>query len=388
MGGQKIADLREAASNFVTEMLENDPFGRISIAIVPYNAQVNLGAPLRSKFREANAHGVENVDCLELPDSAFATPGVPLNVDLPMMAYADIFGGTNYVDAHVSPTSADFALPVYDWSFCRPNQENIVRLPSQDLDTLVAQINALTAGGNTSITLGMKWGMTMLDPNMRSAFEDLADEGEMDAGLTDRPFDFNQDNVQKVVVLMTDGEHVPHYSISDDYKTGPSPIYLDNLGNYSVFKPEAAGPLKYYVPHLNHWQAVPFGGGTADQQNWEDIWASLKVSYVAWQFNARPMGAGDWNAQVTAFYDWYDAMVTPWKSGGEMDVQLQATCEQARSEGVMVFGIAFQAPANGETQIRSCSTNNSYYFDAANGDALNSAFDQIATNLSQLRLTQ
>ena len=388
MTGQKIADLRGSAAEFATTMLQNDPFGRVSIAIVPYNAQVNLGADLREKFQATHVHGVANIDCLELPDAAYDTPAIPRDLDLPMMAYADLYTGTNYVDAAVSPTDDSFADPYYGYSYCRPNQENIVRLPSRDLPTIVNRINALTAGGNTSITLGMKWGLTMLDPSMNGAYQEFIDDGLMDAGLSDRPYAYDDPKVQKVIILMTDGEHVPHDRITDAFKTGPSPIYLSPNGFYSVFKSTLPGPNNYYVPHLDTFQATPFnGGGPAVQQNWEDIWATLKVSYVAWQFNARAM-SNTWGGQVTAFYDWYDAMTAEWKSRAQMDVMLQTTCSQARDNSVLVYGIAFQAPNAGQQQILNCATNPGYYFDAANGDLLRGAFRQIATNLTQLRLTQ
>jgi hypothetical protein len=86
-----------------------------------------------------------------------------LDLDLPMMAYAYLNGSTSRINGFASATGAD-ALPNYSGSFCRANAENIVRLPSRDLPTIVARINALTAGGNTSITLGMKLDMTLLEP--------------------------------------------------------------------------------------------------------------------------------------------------------------------------------------------------------------------------------
>lgn len=43
MLGAKIANLRAAASHFVAGMLDSDPNQRVSISVVPYNAQVHLG---------------------------------------------------------------------------------------------------------------------------------------------------------------------------------------------------------------------------------------------------------------------------------------------------------------------------------------------------------
>lgn len=70
-----------------------------------------------------------------------------------------------------------------------------------------------------------------------------------------------------------------------------------------------------------------------------------------------------------------------------MDTMLQNTCAQAKANDVIVYGIAFEAPLNGQTQISRCATSNEHYY-AANGDQIGAAFDSIASNLSMLRLTQ
>ena len=70
-----------------------------------------------------------------------------------------------------------------------------------------------------------------------------------------------------------------------------------------------------------------------------------------------------------------------------MDSQLQSICSLAKTNGVIVYGIAFEAPTNGQAQIRACSTSTAHYFNAA-GLQISTAFNAIASNISQLRLTQ
>ena len=391
MSGAKIANLRIAAADFVDTMFDSDPFNRVSISVVPYNAQVNLGATLRGKFNATNVHGVTNVDCLELPDAAFATSAIPVDMELPMMAYADLYGGTSYVMGPVSPTNAGFAVPNFGSSFCRPNQENIVRLPSQDRVALRNEIEGLTAGGNTSITLGMKWGLTLLDPSLRPTYGELANEGEIPAGLSNRPYDYDDEEAMKVIILMTDGEHVPHIRVTDAYKTGPSNIWKAEDGNLSVQIAGRPANADFWVPHLSAWQAAKYesAGGPTNELNWEDVWATEKVSYVAWQLFARPLGNGNWGNTVTAYNNTYNAMVQTWKTKVEMDTSLQDSCAFARDNGVIVYGIAFEAPVNGQTQIRNCSTTpDAHYYATLAPEDIQGVFASIATNLTQLRLTQ
>lgn len=383
MSGAKIANLKIAAAEFVDNMLANDPNHRISISIVPYNAQVNLGSVLRAKYQAVNLHGVADVNCLELPPAVFAAPGIPRNVDLPMMAYSDHYYGTSLTNAAVSPTGAS-ALPNYAAAFCTKQPSNIVRLPSQNATVLKSQINGLVAGGNTSITLGMKWGLALLDPSARGMYNELIGANQMGTNLTGRPFEYADPESMKVIVLMTDGEHVAHNRVTDPYKTGPSPIYKSAGGDYSVYQPTHAGN-KYWVPHLGNWSATPYNGGV--QQNWETVWANLKVSYVAWQFYARALGSTN-TERNTLYTNQMNAMVQNYDSVAGMNTSLQQSCGLAKQNNVLVYGIAFEAPANGQAQISTCATSPAHYFDAQNGAQIQAAFRTIASNLTQLKLTQ
>ena len=391
MSGQKIADLRSSAVEFVDTMLANDPDDNVSISIVPYNAQVNIGPQLRDAFDTITQKaGVINVNCVEVPPAAFASSGMPANIDLPMMAYADINNGTSLSNSAVSPLDIRFALPNYSSAFCKPSTVNIVRLPSNDATTLKAQINALQAGGNTSIMMGMKWGLTMIDPSMRPKYAEFIAGGQMSDQMAARPFDYVNGGAMKVIVLMTDGEHVAHNRVNDAYKTGASPIWRSaGDGLYSIQHPDRAGADKFYVPHLNTWQAAAWNSGAGTvQQTWQQVWSNLKLSYVAWQFYGRALGT-DGSTRTAAYNSAVSAMRSTFASVPEMDNMLQQSCTLAKAAGVIVYGIAFEAPANGQQQISNCaSTQTAHYFNAVNGDAMRAAFRTISSNLSQLKLTQ
>jgi len=393
MSGAKIANLKAAANEFVHTVLSADPERRIAISIVPYNAQVNLGPVLRGKFNATNLHGVANVNCVELPDSVFNTTAIPRSTALPMMAYADIASGTSLINGPVSPTSSA-ALPNFGSAFCKPTTVNIVRPPSQDIATLQAQINSLQAGGNTSITLGMKWGVALLDPAARGMYSELIGAGTMSASLEGRPFDYEDREAMKVVVLMTDGEHVSHNRVNDAFKTGAAPIFRSRGdGNYSVHfltgRPPAAGANEYWVPHRSAWQATAWDSGAGfDQMDWKNIWSNLKMSYVAWQFYARPLGGADAATRNAIYTSMVNTMQSTYASVATMDTTLQQTCALAKSKSnVIIYGIAFEAPLNGQTQISHCASSPAHYFNAQ-GLEIASAFRSIASNLSQLKLTQ
>jgi hypothetical protein len=119
---------------------------------------------------------------------------------------------------------------------------------------------------------------------------------------------------------------------------------------------------------------------------WTQIWRDMRVSYVAWQFYARPLGGSSSNNRTYYYNQAMDNFVTEVPTG-TMDDQLQTMCGLAKQNGVIVYGIAFEAPTNGQTQISKCATSPAHYFNAQ-GLQISTAFRSIASNISQLRLTQ
>ena len=398
MSGTKLTNLKTAAKEFVETVLSSDGEDRISIAIVPYNAEVNLGPVLRAKFNATNIHGVANVDCLEVPSSAYSTLSITREQPLAMTAYADTDSTTSKTNAWVSRTSTSYATMKTAEPYCRAVAANIVRLPSNDIATLKSQIGALSAEGNTSIMAGMRWGLTLLDPEERSIYDEYIQAGQMNSAFDGRPFDWDDRESMKLVVLMTDGSHVAHPFVPDAFKTGDSPIYKSTGdGNYSIQhttgRPAAAGANEYFVPHLGTWVAAPWNSGSGyTRMQWQDVWAAQRQTWIAWQLYARALGTdasttSASNARTAA----YNAAMANFQqtnaSVATMDNWLQSTCSLAKNNDVIIYGIAFEAPTAGQTQIKNCASSPAHYFNAQ-GLQIQSAFRAIANNISQLRLTQ
>ena len=112
MSGTKIANLKLAAKQFVDTIMDNDPNHRASIAIVPYNAQVNIGPDMVSAFNVTHQNGVDNANCVEVPAAAFNSLALSRTDALPMMAYADIANNTSRIDGYLPPTDSS-ARPNY-----------------------------------------------------------------------------------------------------------------------------------------------------------------------------------------------------------------------------------------------------------------------------------
>jgi hypothetical protein len=67
--------------------------------------------------------------------------------------------------------------------------------------------------------------------------------------------------------------------------------------------------------------------------------------------------------------------------------QFYAQCDLAKDNGVMIFTIAFDAPASAATEMQSCASSPAHFFEVTNG-SLDDAFTSIASQINQLRLTQ
>ncbi|MFM2388562.1 MAG: hypothetical protein RLZZ437_117 [Pseudomonadota bacterium] len=406
MSGTKIDNLKDAAADFIDTVTANNTDQRVSVSIVPYNAQVNLPDYLVAKYNATGPVTAANANCLEIPASMFAVPGISRTAPIPRAIFADPANGTTGGNSYTSRATRGNAGGVNEFQFCNPRNgdaetgpltQNLVLPASSDATVLKARINALYAGGNTSITLGMKWGLAMIDPGTRSVYNELIGEGHIPSAFNGRPYDYNSPNKMKFIVLMTDGEHVAHRTTAPAYRstTQDSPVWRGTDGEYSIRhttgRPESAGTNEYWVPHLNDWRATPWTGaaddsGLAVQQSWIELWQSQRMSWVAWQLYARALGT-DYDTRYTAFIAAMEDFTDVYASVTNMDNSLQQSCNLARANNVIVYGIAFEAPANGQTQIRNCATTPANYYEA-NGLAINTVFNTIASQITQLRLSQ
>lgn len=382
MSGAKLSNLKTSAKEFVETVINADGEGRISIGIVPYNGQVNMPQYLQNLFtNRVGDHGVSNVNCFDLPASVYSGLGLPTNTSLPVTGHVDTYSSTSYSNSYVSTTSSS-STPNPNNRWCPVSSSNVILPPTNNINTLQNHIDGLQAIGATSINAGMKWGMTFLDPGSRPIISAMVAQGRTPGQFEGRPFEYDDDESMKVVVLMTDGEHFPEERLNEGYRTENSPIYKGNDGYYSIYQNRSNTSNDYWVPHRNEWRSQPWPDNSrATRQTWDEMWSSVRMTWVAWQLYARANGGSS-----SSYYNAMDSFRTK-TPVSDMNDQLQSVCSRARANDVIVYGIAFEAPPNGADQIEACATTPSHYFNAE-GLEIQSAFRAIASNISQLRLTQ
>ncbi|MCX7560848.1 Tad domain-containing protein [Sulfitobacter sp. F26204] len=201
---------------------------------------------------------------------------------------------------------------------------------SQNKALLKARINQFQPRANTAIHLGMKWGVGMLDPEWQSFNAVLPD---IDAAFRSRPAAYSDPDVPgsnetlKTIILMTDGENVTTQRINDNY-----------YANYN---------------HWRHWSNYPLN----------------------WYLNRYVRSRDHWKWKYTKY--------TP----GHADSLLSNICDAAKDNNIVIWSIGFEVTDHGADVMRDCASSPSHFF-RVEGVEIKEAFESIARQINQLRLTQ
>lgn len=358
MSGSRITNLKPAAQSFVdTVMASSDP-GKVTISMIPYSAQVNLGPNLMAQFNAPANHSSSY--CIELPDSVFGST-----------ALSQTTGFTH--NGHFDPFNSSTSASLFN---CTPHTSNHVVAISDSATSLKSAIGGLTVGGNTSIDLGVKWGALLLDPSSQPIVQGLISRGTVGASYANRPLDGASIDTLKVLVVMSDGENTTEYKLASGYNTGNSNIWRRSSdGAVWVYHNRASTANDYYNPSSGSWSSAV--GTGAVQQTWPQVWARWTVYYVARNLYATPLGqsTSTWQANFTDYV------------ASTKNSRMQEICTAAKNAGIVIYSIAFEAPTGGQTQLKACATSDAHYFNAA-GTEIATVFSAIASQISYLRLTQ
>jgi Flp pilus assembly protein TadG len=396
--GGRLPRLRTAANEFIDAIFINDALGKVSMSLVPYNGQINLGPDLISKYNITHRHPANT--CVDLPESVYDSAALPRNLPMSQHAHADTrnFSPTN------DPYNTAEMLPLTTDRWCYERQVNHVQVLSNNPARLKQNVMGMQAIGPTSIDAGLRWGSALLDPSARSVVTDLIAENKVTSRFAGRPLDYNPDEVLKILVLMTDGENWPNEFVNPNFKIGMSPIWRDRRdGLLSIHHPGVAGPNKYWAPHVGQFFPHMWGGssvedcsttpctrvidpGFADQLTWEQVWQHVRVRWVANQLYRRALGG--------RFDDWLDMLrtregVVAWHGNDidRMNARTLRLCNAVKEKGVVIYTIAFEATQNGTTLLRDCASSPNHAFEVS-GIQISGAFSSIAKSIGQLKLVQ
>ena len=220
-------------------------------------------------------------------------------------------GGTRAYNTPLSNTSRGPNL------YC----PQVVQPMVAEKSTIVSALSTMTPNGDTHINLGLAWGWRMLSPRWRGIWG-----GEMDSN--NLPLNYNTPLMNKVVILMTDGDN----TLSGTNATGTA---TSNPGLYTA----------YGFPD-NNWLAVSgsectSGGNCNNGQN-------------------------------------------------EINNRTTAVCNAMKAQGIIIYTIALgsQVSSTGQSLLQACATSPAYYFLSPTTNTLTGIFQQIGDSLANLRVSQ
>lgn len=389
-GRTRIEELRRAAKKFVNIVM-CDPSrpdattdcvveaDTVTVSLLPYAEQALVGEAFLSKFNVTGEHDYSSCVTFDAADfsSAAITPDTPLQRT-----------------GHFDPWRKYYQTPA-SWT-CATDSWRAFTPISGSLATLHSRINALGASGNTSIDVGAKWGVALLNPALQPITEELVAEGMVDEVFDDRPMPPTRRGLQKLMVLMTDGENTSQHYLYDDFREGPSPVYREikhdgSLGSkYSVHY-LYNGVDWYYWDHDGSWNDHPFGTGTTEECVWRYDWRTgyyEECTEVSEGNGAQQVDYVDlWRWKTWAWYDRFSWLPSQgsYINKSPKDARLLATCSAAKAEGITIYTIGFETSNASAATMRNCASSPAHHFDA-DGLNLSDAFSAIAREIAKLRL--
>jgi len=417
--GIKINALKTAASDFVDAVLSEAEEGRVSISIIPYAQKVNVGADLLRQYNATQEHSYSN--CVDFSSQDFNSLAVYPETQIQRTGH---FRSSN----RSYPNQGN---KTYGNWVCRTDPGFKITPLSSSATDLKADIQNLYPDGTTSIEIGAKWGLALLDPSAQEPVSALVSEGLVHSAFRGRPHPHNADNNMKVLIIMTDGENTEEQQLRPGYIAGESDVfkYTGNGGPYyNVLSNERYGaddgdgrPGEEYFyasyPEVSSGRGRGRGRGRGNNHTegnedgdpfwnndpldsneqfssenyiggnltWAEVWAEMSPFYYAYNMRAR---------QLNNSYYWYYSMWAQWNDmiveigSAEKDTRLRALCNEAHQAGIVTYTIGMDVTKSNSLEIlKDCASTEAHYFDVK-GMEIQAAFDMIAASISMLRLTK
>jgi len=152
----KLTNLKVAARSFIDEMVANTEDGKLSISIIPYATQVSAPEVFFDQFNIAGGNDYSR--CINFENSDFYEAAMDPTQEREGTLHFDPWETR---DGRAYDPGRLVRRPV-----CEAKASREMMVLQKDANTLKTFISNLTATGNTSIDIGMKWGTALIDPSL------------------------------------------------------------------------------------------------------------------------------------------------------------------------------------------------------------------------------
>lgn len=413
MSGSKLANLKVAAKEFVTTILNSADPGDTVISVVPFSWTVAPGEAIYTAM-QANIDDTHDwSSCLRFKPAQY--------FDSYINPTLDPVDGPEYMQQIYTSRYGGFDNLTSTWRSCFNNDYAEVLPFSISETALHTKIDAMVASGNTSGHIGMKWGAALLDP----AFQNVAtamqapEVGVVDSTLTNVPALYTEPDTMKIIVMMGDGANTTSYyfDVNSPYRGPNSDLYeltfqemqfdyarhkYKNKISYSESKCSKSKWICYYTPTGAEEHRFYLRDGSyyysVEENDWlsssefsdlEDLPEHINTRRLDWE-EAWGHMSPDWYEDITGDDGpWDDYNYSEKESGSTKNTYMSRICSATKDQGVTVYTIGFEVPENGtaENELRACASSLPNYY-RASGVSISDAFGSIASNVQNLRLTQ
>ena len=393
-------NLKVAAKEFVNTVIDSanvsDPNVQdlTHVSIVPFATHVVVGEDLLSEFNATQEH--TSSSCVDFDAGDFNSVAVTTAQSLQRAGHFDPWYYSRGVSGY---DQSDWYTPV-----CHTESSREILPFSNNVTALENHIDSFFADGKTSIEIGTKWGAALLDPAVRTVFSNYIADGNSDSDFEGRPLDYPTETldldggdeietVAKILIVMSDGENTETYELKDEYRSGYSDLYWDELNDdFSIFDQdrEDDGLPPYFHTDTRTWHDEPDGEWDGDSDvhlTWPQVWANMSQRYMAYNTYYRVDYVAD---------DYYDYRYGTYDNIGAStkNTRTQAICQAARDAKIVIYTIGFETNAAGDATLRDCATDDAYFFEAVSdcdsagvGErCIREVFATIAGQINQLKL--
>jgi len=323
--GRRIDFLQTAAKDFAATLLNGTRSNYTSMSIVPFSGQVALPGSMAIEYTNFGLYdagaGTYNPwhdysNCMEFNAVDYLTTSFDKNQSRDQYEHFNLWGGRGG------------GRPSEQVSYCPGSNSEILPL-ANNLNIIDNMIDDLTPQGSTNTWTGIKWGVTLLDPDSDSLVANLSDVDPLFAG---RPAAYSDVDTLKFLIVMADGQNTAELII-------PESTY-------------------------NAW-----GTSEAYTQQNADYWAPYNAGGVLWDASS----------------NYLPGVVRT--SGAEGDARMQAICGAAKEAGITIFAIGtdIAVGSNEYVQMRNCATTVGHFYSVGAQD-LDAAFNSISNTIQKLRL--
>ena len=191
MRGDRMTELKAAAKEFVTTIIDGSDPGNVAISIVPYSWNVTPPQELFDALSVDKRHDYST--CIHFTDDEFQNVAVDPDTTYAQSIYTSLSGDFNAL-GQGDPFKYD---PYRGWvnnsaynQSCYTDAYFQILPYSNDKQELHDKIDALQAAGSTSTDLGMKWGVALLDPAFQPVVQTLQAQ-----------YDYVRDNDGNIITL-------------------------------------------------------------------------------------------------------------------------------------------------------------------------------------------